>query len=59
MNWRLCGLDNMNDKFHFTEARDGVAAKGEPKVVLRTWWFDSVKERDDFLCQRHEISTTD
>lgn len=57
MTWKLAEFGNINNQYHFSESRPGIAAKGEPSVVLRTWWFDKREERDAFLASRHAIST--
>lgn len=56
MTWKLAEFGNINNQYHFSESRPGIAAKGEPSVVLRTWWFDKREERDAFLSSRHRIA---
>jgi hypothetical protein len=59
MTWKLAEFGNINNQYHFSESRPGIATKGEPSVVLRTWWFDKREERDAFITSRHDIPTSD
>lgn len=54
-NWRLAGIHDAANAFQFTQARYGIAAKGEPSTVLQTLRFDSRKERDAALTKQYDI----
>ena len=57
MPWKLCGLGDISQRYHYTECRHGIASDGEPPIVTRTYWFQTQAERDSFLLKNHELPT--